>query len=179
MAKLTGRCFGPPFEILRIDHQHISVYGPNGEGMAWRIYEKPWVGAVIDGPYLKEAEGGALHENWPPLERQIEKQGILGKMAKITRFGFFGGLLASLAAYAQTKIEACAPVYYKMPKPCEGQCPACGLAHGEATIDLIQNGEWELFGLHAISFACTHCRNIFQRPVAEAVWDEWHRSAKP
>lgn len=92
---------------------------------------------------------------------------------KITRFGFFGGLLASIAAYAQTKIEACAPVYYKMPKPCEGQCPACGLAHGKVSAELLmQPTDWERFGADSIIFGCTHCRNMFVRPVDPLMWEE-------
>jgi len=50
---------------------------------------------------------------------------------KTTRLGFFGWLFGASTATAQTTISACAPVLYRMPKPCPGQCPACGLAHGE------------------------------------------------
>lgn len=93
---------------------------------------------------------------------------------RFTRFGFFGGLLASAVAYAQTTIQACAPVYYKMPKPCEGQCPACGLAHGEVTLQSLEPlADWDHFSGGSIMFACTHCRNIFKRQVAQAVWEEW------
>jgi hypothetical protein len=91
---------------------------------------------------------------------------------KTTRLGFFGALFASVVAHAQTKIEACAPVYYRMPKPCPGQCPACGLAHGEITAITPPVIE----GMFASSInqetqqvrvirVCDHCSNAFGQLV--------------
>lgn len=97
---------------------------------------------------------------------------------KLTRFGFFAGLFGAPAA-AQTVITACAPVYVQMPKPCEGQCPACGLAHGFVTLETLRSPGWDAFALrmdHPIEkmlFECSHCRNAFVRPVAKAVWDQF------
>lgn len=98
-------------------------------------------------------------------------------MKTITRLGFFGAISAAVSSlFAQTTITACAPVLYQMPKPCEGQCPACGLAHGIADLAFLQSGSYRVRvtgGERGVKFICTHCRNLFFRPVAKDVSDQY------
>ena len=101
-------------------------------------------------------------------------------MKMLSRLGFFGALSAAVSAlFGQTKIEACAPVWHQMPKPCEGQCPACGLAHGALTLEDVNAAGVSAMlypvadgGLVALG-SCKHCRNAFWRPLPTGVKDAY------
>jgi len=95
----------------------------------------------------------------------------------MTRYKFLAGFFAALTASAQTIITACAPVFGKMPKPCFGQCPACGLANGQVRLnDAVERGDIikpdptrgeRAYGpdgqpvTPSVLRECSHCRNAF------------------
>jgi len=99
-------------------------------------------------------------------------------MKTITRLGFFGAISAAVSSlFAQTTITACAPVLHQMPKPCEGQCPACGLAHGFVQLsDVEQNQIISTHQWRSLMFACTHCRNLFARTIPLEIWEQYKQT---
>lgn len=72
------------------------------------------------------------------------------------------------AAQTVTVITPCAPVLNKMPKPCNGQCPACGEMHQPVLPDSsrrIVTSFNEESDVWKILRECTHCRNAFWQEV--------------
>lgn len=96
----------------------------------------------------------------------------------ITRLGFFGAISAAVSSlFAQTTITACAPVLHQIPKPCEGQCPACGLAHGFVQLsDVEQNQIISTHHWRSLLFACTYCRNLFARTIPLEIWEQYKQT---
>lgn len=99
-------------------------------------------------------------------------------MKTITRLGFFGAISAAVSSlFAQTTITACAPVLHQMPKPCEGQCPTCGLAHGFVQLsDVEQNQIISTHNWRSLMFACTYCRNLFARTIPVEIWEQYKQT---
>ena len=80
---------------------------------------------------------------------------------------WFATLFPGLAAaQTVTVITPCAPVLNKMPKPCNGQCPACGEMHGPIQPVMVRNADNVDVPLEFTSLRdCTHCRNAFWQDV--------------
>lgn len=75
---------------------------------------------------------------------------------------------AAVAAQGQT-ITACAPVLYKMPRPCNSQCPACGEWHGPLNMDQAIERRMHIQSSGEYTFKvlqdCAHCRAAFFQDI--------------
>lgn len=96
---------------------------------------------------------------------------------RMTRYKFLIGFFAAVSASAQMIVTVCAPVFGKMPKPCVGQCPACGLSNGPVRLnDAVERGDIikpdamrgeTAYGpdgnpvTPSVLRECSHCRNAF------------------
>lgn len=81
---------------------------------------------------------------------------------------------AFLARTQAQTITACAPVFGKMPKPCNGQCPGCGLLHAPVIAQEVTQIEFPVirydnFALWPVKVLrdCSHCRAAFWQDVSE------------
>lgn len=75
----------------------------------------------------------------------------------MTRIQFLAKILTEPVlqeSTAPTTIEACAPVFYEMPKPCNGQCPACGKIQSVPLLNISAEPPVMLV-------QCLHCSNAF------------------
>ena len=95
----------------------------------------------------------------------------------MTRYKFILGFFAAVSASAQMIVTVCAPVFYKMPKPCNSQCPACGLLLDPVRLaDALERGDIikpdptraeTAYGpdgkpvTPSVLRECSHCRNAF------------------
>lgn len=76
-----------------------------------------------------------------------------------------------LSLFQQTIITPCAPVYNKMPKPCNGQCPACGtmndpipnymIAGIDSKPNTLTSGDSIQLAVSTECIRCKHCSNAF------------------
>lgn len=89
----------------------------------------------------------------------------------MTRTAFYSALgllvLAKAQAVAQI-ITACAPVYNRMPKPCNGQCPACGTMSEVQIKATPYPTTVPPYKPAPHLVRCPHCSNAFYQDALEA-----------